>query len=186
MGIYKKGTEIGMEASKAGSQPYIDLMGRRVPLFRTQNSQWRALSNGTAVQPSTAFSYIAKQLRQTTPYVIGALRLLAQSFASQEINSQAWGLYAEFRPEVTGWGERGEVKCETILNLRREKTSTTVHPAGKVAAIIENSAGKPEDENPEPPQKKIRSLTLEEYEAALDQDSTFDSVDLDFRSDDKT
>jgi hypothetical protein len=32
----------------------------------------------------------------------------------------------------------------------------------------------------EPAQKKARLLTLEEYEAALDQDRTFDNVDLDF------
>ncbi|KAJ7638884.1 hypothetical protein FB45DRAFT_415481 [Roridomyces roridus] len=129
LGIYKKGAEIGMEASTGGSQPYVDLMGRRVPLFRTQDSQWRALSNGTAVQPSTAFSYIARQLRQTTPHVIGALRLLSQSFTPQEINSRAWGLYADFRPHVTAWGERGEVKCSTILNLRPERRGVDAHPA---------------------------------------------------------
>ncbi|KAJ7754232.1 hypothetical protein DFH07DRAFT_868610 [Mycena maculata] len=181
MGIYKQGTERGMEASKAGSQPFVDLMGRS-PLFQTQNSQWRALSNGTAIQPSTAFSYISRALRQTTPHIIGALRLLVESFTPEEINAKAWGLYAEFRPEVNGWGERAEVKCEKILGLR--KPTTAVHPPGKVGTVIENSAGPLEEEDLEPPQK--RQLTLEEYEAALDQDSTFDGIDLDLGTDDKT
>ncbi|KAJ7507901.1 hypothetical protein B0H11DRAFT_2169546 [Mycena galericulata] len=185
MGIYKQGAEKGMEASKEGSQPFVDLMGRRVPLFRTQNSQWRALSNGTAVQPSTAFSYIGRAFRQTTVYVIGALRLLLESFTPEEVPNLAWGLYTEFRPEVTGWGERGEVKCETILGLR--KAASSVQPAGKIAAIIENGAGTPKEEDLEPPQKKSRTLTLEEYEAALDQDSTFDGIDLNLGIDgDKT
>ncbi|KAJ6598982.1 hypothetical protein DFH09DRAFT_1243465 [Mycena vulgaris] len=184
MGIYKQGTERGMEASKGGSQPYVELMGRR-PLFQTQTSQWRALSNGTAVQPSTAFSYISRALRQTTPYIIGALRLLVESFTPQEINGKAWGLYAEFRPEVNGWGERAEVKCETILALRK-KIQGSVEPAGNAVVIIEGSTGARAEEDPEPPQKKSRNLSLEEYESALDQDSTFDDIDLDLGTDDKT
>ncbi|KAJ7180175.1 hypothetical protein C8R43DRAFT_972017 [Mycena crocata] len=182
MGIYKKGTERAMEASKEGSQPWVDLMGRRVPLFQAQNSQWRALSNGTAVQPSTAFSYISRAFRQTTPHILGALRLLVESYTPQEINGKAWGLYCDFRPEVNGWGERAEVKCETILDLRKKGG---VESAGKAAAvvIIENKAALEEQE---PPQKKIRSLTLEEYEAALDQDSTFDDIDLQLVTEDRT
>lgn len=132
--------------------------------------------NGTAVQPSTAFSYISRALRQTTPHIIGALRLLAESFTPQEINTKAWGLYAEFRPEVTGWGERAEVKCETILGLR--KKTSIIEPPGKVDAVvmIENAT---QQEDSEPPHKKTRGLTFEEYEAALEQDSTLDELDLD-------
>ncbi|KAJ7665541.1 hypothetical protein B0H17DRAFT_1184561 [Mycena rosella] len=183
MGIYKKGTERGMEASKGGSQPYVELMGRR-PLFQAHTSQWRALSNGTAVPPSTAFSYISRALRQTTPHIIGALRLLAESFTPQEINAKAWSLYADFRPEVKGWGDRAEVKCETILALRKKTRS--VEPAGKANVVIEQSTGAQAEEDPEPPHKKSRSLTLEEYELALDKDSTFDDIDLDLRTEDKT
>jgi len=72
-------------------------------------------------------------------------------------------------------GERGEVKCETILDLRNKTRS--VDPAGKAAVVVvERSAG---EEDPEPPQKKSKGLTLEEYESVLDQDTTFDDIDLD-------
>ncbi|KAJ6628697.1 hypothetical protein B0H10DRAFT_1940108 [Mycena sp. CBHHK59/15] len=187
LGVFKEGKERGMEASKGGSQPYVELMGRR-PLFQTQNSQWRALSNGTAVPPSTAFSYISRALRQTTPHIMGALRLLVESFTPQEINAKAWGLYAEFRPDVKGWGERSEVKCETILALRKKTKNVEPTKKAVVAIRIENNGGLKEegDLNPEPPQKKIRSLTLEEYEAALDQDTTFYNIDLDLGTDDKS
>ncbi|KAJ7781158.1 hypothetical protein B0H16DRAFT_1404408 [Mycena metata] len=176
MGIIKAGTGRGTEAVKGGSQPYVELMGRR-PLFQTQTSQWRALSNGTVVHPSTAFSYISRALRQTCPHIVGALRLLVESFSPQEINAKAWALYCEFRPEVNGWGDRAEVKCETILGLR--KVSSTVEPAGKVEAVVMTEGESTPPEDGEPPSKKGRALTFEEYEAALDQDTTFDNIDLD-------
>ncbi|KAF7355388.1 Glutamine synthetase [Mycena sanguinolenta] len=184
MGIYKPGTQFqrSLEAAKEGSQPYVELMGRR-PLFKTQDSQWRALSNGTVVHPSTAFAYISRALRQTTPHIIGALRLLVESFTPEEINARGWALYADFRPDVKGWGERAEVKCETILSLR--KSTGTADPAGKVDAVVKSeSLGHEEDS--EPPQKRTRGLTLEEYEAALEQDTTFDDINLDLGPDDNT
>ncbi|KAK0206458.1 hypothetical protein DFS33DRAFT_1255799 [Desarmillaria ectypa] len=127
LGIYKDGKQKGLDAIKGGSQPYVELMGRRrvpisqtfpSPLYQSQSNQWRALLNSKPAQPSPPFSYISRSFRQTTPHIIGALRLLAESFAPKELNKKGWALYAEFRPSVNGWGERSEVKCETILNLR--------------------------------------------------------------------
>lgn len=37
------------------------------------------------------------------------------------------------------------------------------------------------DKQEAPDRKKVRSLSLEEYEAALDQDTTFQDIDLDFK-----
>ena len=33
LGIYKQGSELGMEAAEGGSQSYVELMGRRSVLF---------------------------------------------------------------------------------------------------------------------------------------------------------
>ncbi|KAF5390683.1 hypothetical protein D9757_002723 [Collybiopsis confluens] len=121
LGIYKNGEEEELEATKGGSQPYVELMGRR-PLYKVQNNRWRALHKGKPAEPNEAFSYIARSFRQTMPSVVGALRLLADSFTPQEINSKAWKLYLQFRPQVRpsaeGWGERSEVRCASILALR--------------------------------------------------------------------
>ena len=89
------------------------------PLFQTQLSKWRALVNGSPALPSAAFSYISRAFRQTTPYIVGALRLLAESYLPQELNKVGFSLYADFRPTVDGWGKRGEVRCERILSLRK-------------------------------------------------------------------
>lgn len=118
LGIYKEGKQKGLDAIRDGSQPYVELMSRRIPLYQSQSDQWRALLNSKPAQPSSPFSYISRSFRQTTPHIIGALRLLAESFTPRELNNKGWALYTEFRPSVNAWGERSEVKCETILNLR--------------------------------------------------------------------
>ncbi|TFK43459.1 hypothetical protein BDQ12DRAFT_731481 [Crucibulum laeve] len=183
LGCFEKGREMGMEATRTGSQPYVELMGRR-PLYRTQTGQWRALSNGDPVPPSTAFSYISRSFRQTTPHIIGALRLLAGTYSRNELNKNGWGLYTEFRPTADEWGARSEVRCSSILALR-EKNAVAL---GYDPSVAESTAVKVENvdevangvETDEPERKKARGMTLEEYEAALDEDTTFNDVDLDF------
>lgn len=166
-----------------------------------QSEKWRALSGGSPVQPSTAFSYISRAFRQTTSYVIGALRLLANSYGPQELNQKGFALYAEFRPSVEGWGGRGELRCDKILALRRKavpeeikrtkqpETSESVHvgeddqsAVGKVENAHQTGSDKVDNsvEQEEPDRKKPRLLSLEEYEAILDQDKTFHDVDLNF------
>ncbi|KAH7914198.1 hypothetical protein BJ138DRAFT_1057479 [Hygrophoropsis aurantiaca] len=196
MNAISKGVAIGVYSSDktketssipGAVQPYVDLMGRR-PLYQTQTSQWRALANNSPALPSTSFSYISRAFRQTTAYILGALRLLAQSYTPQELNAKGFGLYAEFRPVVDGWGQRGDVRCDRILSLRgkglskgMDSSSTdSVVAFGESSTIDEMAHGQtfPNNAN-EPELKKARTLTLEEYEATLDGDSTFDDVDLD-------
>jgi hypothetical protein len=123
------------------------------------------------------------------------LRLLANSYGPQELNEKGFGLYAEFRPVVDGWGGRGELRCDRILAVRREaipgeikqdamnadKTRESSKDFVKVENADESGFEAPEgsDEQETPDRKKPRCLSLEEYEAALDQDPTFNDVDLD-------
>lgn len=153
------------------------------PLYRSQADQWRALSNGSPVQPSTAFSYISRAFRQTTPHVIGSLRLLAGSFTANEINSKAWSLYADFRPTADEWGKRSEVKCSTILALRKKDATPSADPSNltevvKCAPFSFDSTGATGHEEQEPQPKRFKTLTLEEYEAALDQDFAYNELDF--------
>ncbi|KAG2348986.1 hypothetical protein BDR05DRAFT_1028076 [Suillus weaverae] len=189
LGIFDKSRKKEIEPIKGSTQPYVDLLGRR-PLYQTQNQTWRALDNTSPALPSTAFSYISRTFRQTTPYVIGALRLLAESFPPPELNSKGFGLYAEFRPDVDGWGKRGEVRCEQILSLRKKDRGTVAETPvkGEVVKLevnhdpgaAEGPSGIQSGMSEVPEHKKARTMTLEEYEAALDQDDTFDDVDLNF------
>ncbi|CCM03183.1 uncharacterized protein FIBRA_05305 [Fibroporia radiculosa] len=221
LGIFDKNKSKGVDASPSGTQPYVDLMGRRGapspralpglhlspqhvrvplmfgPLYQTASGGWRALSSGSPVAPTSAFSYITRALRQTAPPVLGALRLLAASYTPVELNRDAFALYAEFRPSVEEWGQRGETRCATILDLRKAGTQQgqdhgqAEDGSARIEAPVKVDSGSPDGVSvadapatdgteQEPASKKQRSMTLEEYEAALDDDHMFDSVDLNF------
>lgn len=111
--------------------------------------------NGTPAIPSTAFSYISRAFRQTTPYIVGALRLLAETYPPQELNKVGFSLYADFRPTVDGWGKRGEVRCERILSLRKKVggEASDTH-ASEVQRVNQEPVPEPSGEHPS---KKART-----------------------------
>ncbi|KIK92718.1 hypothetical protein PAXRUDRAFT_146685 [Paxillus rubicundulus Ve08.2h10] len=174
LGLVDESRKKEIEPIPGERQPYVNLMGRRRPLYQTQSSKWRALVGGSPALPSTAFSYISRAFRQTTPHVMGALRLLAASYPPPELNNIGFSLYADFRPVVDGWGKRGEVPCERILSLRK-KGGREGSEAQSKGDVIKASRSNVLDELPS---KKAKILSLEEYEAALDEDLSFNEADL--------
>ncbi|KAF9226546.1 hypothetical protein BS17DRAFT_864779 [Gyrodon lividus] len=168
LGLVDESRKKEIEPIPGEKQPYVDLMGRR-PLYQTQSSTWRALVGGSPVSPSTAFSYISRAFRQTTPHIMGALRLLAASYPPLELNNIGFALYADFRPTVDGWGKRGEVPCKRILSLRKmgDGEESEAHAKGDVIKVFDGI-----------PSKKARTLSLQEYEAVLDEGFTFSEADL--------
>ncbi|KAI6105781.1 hypothetical protein F5141DRAFT_1006834, partial [Pisolithus sp. B1] len=192
LGLVEERRKKDVETLPEGKQPYVDLMGRRqvhtlfmtfedphgilCPLYQTRESKWLALSGGSPVSPSTAFSYISRSFRQTTPYVMGSLRLLAESYSPQRLNELGYSLYADFRPAVDDWGKRGELRCARILSLK--ETS-----APELAAETSGDAAGPSDklqmgtrQRGQHPTKKEGLFSLEEYEAT--NDAGFDNIDL--------
>ncbi|KAI0375605.1 hypothetical protein BV20DRAFT_984409 [Pilatotrama ljubarskyi] len=192
LGIYRDGKQRGMDASRTGSQPYVELMGRR-PLYQTASGQWRALSSGSPVVPTSAFSYITRALRQTAPHIVGALRLLAESYSPAELNEKGFSLYAEFRPASEGWGQKAEVRCATILALRKPRgdgedgAAPNDPPTADMLVKVEHEGAKgskrPRD-HPSPDEElaakkaKKESPDKDEYDAALDDDALFNDFDL--------
>ncbi|TFY78759.1 hypothetical protein EWM64_g5250 [Hericium alpestre] len=186
LGIYDKGKDKNIEAT--GAQPYVDVMGRRIPLYQTAHGRWRALASSKPAPPAAAHSYITRTLRQTTPAVIGAMRLLADSYeGSGELNRVGWALYADFRPEVNGWGAKGEVRCQKILEMRKMR-QTVQDDSGKkkvgAEAVVkyEDVAEAHADETVEkPPDGKKRKLVdrIDEIETLEDAGFwDFDDEDL--------
>lgn len=132
------------------------------------------------------------------------MRVLAQTYTPEELNKHGFALYAEFRPEVNEWGGRGEVRCQKILSLSKGEPAGLVLGRGQHAMktgdessentsalevvkfeaedndkIEETTHDSHEDVDESTPQKKVKTMTLEEYEAALDADDTFANIDLD-------
>lgn len=151
--------------------------------------QWRALLKGAPVEPGLAYAYITRALRQTRPHILGALRLLAASYPPAELNRSGFALYTDFRPEVDGWGKRGEIRCDTILALRKQAVPGGVDEAqgnadDKTAKLVpvvmtEEDSGDREDGDGKRLGKKAKTLTVEEYEAALDDDATYEDLAFD-------
>lgn len=161
------------------------------PVYKTQTEEWRALVKGEPVDPGSAFSYVSRAFRQTLPHVAGAMRLLAASFPPAELNEKGFGLYAEFRPDVGGWGQRAEIRCANILDLRKaiDPNASTSDPTSSRRVVQDEKGDKLTSSSAdgdgnasasktgtsEPPSKKAKGMTLEEYETALD-DSGFDEL----------
>ncbi|KAI5481076.1 hypothetical protein MNV49_006262 [Pseudohyphozyma bogoriensis] len=129
MNASSKGVSLGIYEAKANdphggpAQPFVELMGRKVPVLSMQDGEWRAIAKGAVAEPAAAFAYVQKGFYQQMGAVIGSMQLLADSFSPDEVNQVGYQLYCEFRPEVDGWGKKGEMKCSEILGLRKKKKS---------------------------------------------------------------
>ncbi|GAA5919426.1 hypothetical protein JCM5296_004991 [Sporobolomyces johnsonii] len=141
-----KGVSLGLKSKEelkvevGSSQPFVEILGRRVPVLSTQSGEWRAISKGVVADPSKGFSYMQSAFRQQLGAVVGAMRLLANSFDPNELNEKGYGLYLSFRPDVDGWGKKAELKMSTILDLRRFLTHP--EPAVKPEPVIKVDEGK--------------------------------------------
>lgn len=114
-------------------------------------------------------------MRQTAPYILGAMKLLAQSFNPEELNQKGFSLYCNFRPDIepgkSGWGKRGKVLCEVILGLRKTKTKEEgIHDDVKPSPITQpTSEGEVDPDGREPRPKKPRI----DDKGELDEDELF-------------
>ncbi|GAA5918233.1 hypothetical protein JCM1841_005320 [Sporobolomyces salmonicolor] len=194
-----KGISLGLKSKEerkvelGSSQPFVEILGRRVPVLATQSGEWRAISKGVVADPSTGFSYMQRAFRQQLGAVVGAMRLLANSFDPNELNEKGYGLYLSFRPDVDGWGKKAELRLSTILNLRRFLThpEPVVQPEPEIN-VDEGKGGRPvnaEDgwrrvvkvetaEDSEPAAKKVKVDDGEDVKPSLsDMDDEKDEFD---------
>ncbi|KIY49277.1 hypothetical protein FISHEDRAFT_72618 [Fistulina hepatica ATCC 64428] len=186
LGIYDQSMDVKNDAVKGGSQSYVELMGRS-PVFKTQGSgQWRALLKGAPASPSTPYSYITRSFRQTTPYIVGALRLLATSFPPEVLPKRAWDLYSRFRPESSGWGKRAQLSCGKVLALRWQvdnSASGRSGASGETAATSrqDNNIGEPDtDKNGE----HLTPIVVEEPQAPTVETPPGECIAVDTTTDD--
>jgi len=118
LGMFGAGKNADYEVGSA--QPFVELMGRQVPVLKTEGGEWRGVTKGGAVEPEVAFGYMQRSFRQTIGSVIGGMRLLAEAFSPDELNREGFALYTQFRPNSGGeWGQRGEMRMSRIIALRR-------------------------------------------------------------------
>ncbi|RSH93530.1 hypothetical protein EHS25_007888 [Saitozyma podzolica] len=105
------------EGERGGSsQPWVGILGAKIPVIERPDGTWRAIQKGVAIQPSVAYLYITRAFKDYTSHVMGALKLVAASYPPDELNRMGLGMYREFKPDVVEWGQRGTLELVKVLD----------------------------------------------------------------------
>ncbi|WVF68646.1 hypothetical protein IAT40_003416 [Kwoniella sp. CBS 6097] len=111
-----KGRDMERRTDVAGSaQPWVQLM-RAKPIIERPDGTCRAIQKGEPVGPGQAYLYITKAFKDYTPHVMGAMKLVADSYEPDELNRLGIHLYNEFKPDVVEWGQKGTLELVKVLD----------------------------------------------------------------------
>jgi hypothetical protein len=122
LGIFGPGKKKSEEARKQprGEVFFVELLGRSIPVVNTPDGV-RATAKDNPVNPSSVERYLEGKFGDSLPEVRQAMEALAAAFTPNELEGQAYRLYAEFRPEIPagkkGWGAKGELDTDRIRSL---------------------------------------------------------------------
>ncbi len=125
LGIFKSREKIAEEEKKRkkGEEFAVDLLGRAVTVVKTE-AGLRAAIKGKAIEPESVERYLNSKFGDALPDVQKAMRKLAAASKPRELESQAYALYEEFRPEIPagtkGWGAQGNLDLDRIASLSRQ------------------------------------------------------------------
>ncbi|WWC73474.1 uncharacterized protein I206_107444 [Kwoniella pini CBS 10737] len=173
---------------RESSQPWVGIM-RANPIIERPDGTLRAIQKGVPVGPGQGYLYITRMFKDYTPHVMGALKLVADSYEPEELNRIAGHLYNDFKPDVVEWGQRGTLELAKILDTIKspidvpEEEDVEDYPV-KSDSIDSSPIRKPKEESPLSPlpsskillsdtsqdKKPKQELTVEQYEALLDSD----------------
>jgi hypothetical protein len=111
-------------AQKRGEEFLIEICGRQVPAINTPNGVRAVIKN----QPIDAMSverYLESKFGSSLGTARSAMRDLAKAFRPEQLRTNAFRLYEEFRPAipagVRGWGAKGSLDIDRIRSLALEK-----------------------------------------------------------------
>lgn len=125
---------VDLEALKRAHHSGSHKTSSELPIYKAQSARSYLLkafetpkAEEGAVPVKRANVAMETEKERNLGLVLGALELLYQSWAQvlskEDLDKRAWGWYVRVRPEVAsgaaGWGEKGNVKISSILELRR-------------------------------------------------------------------
>ncbi len=122
LGIYKP---VPQEVKKArarkrGEEFLIELCGRQVPAINTTDGV-RAVIKNKPIDPKSVERYLGSKFGESLGTVRAAMRDLAKTSPPEQLSTNAFRLYEEFRPAipegVTGWGAKGNLDIDRIRSL---------------------------------------------------------------------
>jgi len=126
LGIYEEKTDEDKEKGPKEERPvkleFIELLGRGVPAVKTPQGL-RAAIKGEEIDPQSVEKYLKQKFGDDLDETRAAMEKLAKTFTPKQLETQAYGLYEKFRPEIPegkkGWGVKGELDLEYIRSLAK-------------------------------------------------------------------
>ena len=104
-----------------GEEFWVDLLGRAIPAANTEAGV-RAVAESKPIQPDGVERYLESKFGDALAETRKVMMELAYGFEPEELASQAFSLYEQFRPRipegVRGWGAKGELDLARISRLR--------------------------------------------------------------------
>jgi hypothetical protein len=108
---------------KVGETLLVEVVGRTVPAVKTEHGL-RATVKDKEIDPQSVERYLEKKFGASLAEAREALEALAQAYAPQELEQQAYKLYERFRPGIPegrrGWGAEGELNLEKIRKMAKK------------------------------------------------------------------
>ena len=118
----------GAQGANGSGLPIYTAQSARAYLLKSFASAPSSSSDEVSPKKKKSFAALKDDKEKNLAMLLRALDLLYDSWAHvlarDELDRRAWAWYVAVRPDVehgvAGWGGKGEVKLEQILNLRRK------------------------------------------------------------------
>jgi hypothetical protein len=111
-------------AQKRGKEFLIEICGRQVPAINTLDGV-RAVIKNQPIEAESVERYLESKFVESLGTARAAMRDLAKSFKPEQLSTNAFSLYEDFRPAipagVRGWGAKGNLDIDRIRSLAAEK-----------------------------------------------------------------
>jgi hypothetical protein len=126
LGIYKPAPpEVKKErARKRGEEFFVEICGRQVPAINTPDGV-RAVIKNQPIESKSVEQYLESKFGESLAPARSAMRDLAKSFRPEQLRTNAFSLYEQFRPAipegVRGWGAKGNFDIDHVRSLAQEK-----------------------------------------------------------------
>jgi hypothetical protein len=126
LGIYEEKTKEEKKDDKkkesTAKPEFIELLGRGIPAIKTPHGL-RAAIDGKPIYAESVELYLKQKFGDDFDEARAALQKLAKAYTPKQLESQAYGLYEKFRPEIPegkkGWGAKGELDLDYIRSLAK-------------------------------------------------------------------
>jgi hypothetical protein len=108
------------KARRPATQETVTLLGRQVPVKRTQ-AGIRATVKDDPIDPASVERYLRSKFGEQLPKVQDAMTALAKAYPPKQLAANGYELYESFRPSipegVKGWGAAGDLDLNKIKKL---------------------------------------------------------------------